>query len=282
MPTSLYQFLISILPSAARSKIEHKRAFQALSKKHPDTAVESFVVVSLTTTPHRIHLLHYTLGSLLSQTVHPFKIVVNLSVQMEAKLPDTLSQLDSSIIDFNYTDDIGPHTKLIPTLKKYANYAVVTCDDDIIYPQHWLKNLIKSSRIDPLAIHSYRAKKITKDKHTGEPLTYSSWENLRTKSHRSHPLIMPLGYAGVFYPAKSLHPDVHNQSLFKSTCPTADDMWFKFMSSMQGTKNYKSKYDIRKLVYVNGSQSLSLMTNNVAEQGNDRQFKLLNDHYNLF
>ncbi len=51
--------------------------------------------------------------------------------------------------------------KLIPTLELYPNDVIVTADDDIFYPPHWLESLYTSYLENSNYIHVHRAHKIT-------------------------------------------------------------------------------------------------------------------------
>lgn len=101
----------------------------------------SDIVISLTTTPSRIDLIEHTLKSLLDQTRMPARIILNVpnfSIRENVAyvVPKTLTMLQS--LEIRRCDDLGPATKLIPTLLSKAPEApILVVDDDRIYPD-WL------------------------------------------------------------------------------------------------------------------------------------------------
>ncbi len=101
----------------------------------------SDVTVTLTTTPSRITLLHYTLKSLLDQSRPPARIILNvpdfsIREQIAYAIPEELAALQS--LEIHRCDDLGPGTKLIPTLQRAApDTPLLVVDDDRIYPR-WL------------------------------------------------------------------------------------------------------------------------------------------------
>ena len=101
----------------------------------------SDIVVTFTTTPSRINLLEHTLKSLLDQTRPPAKIILNvpefsLREQVAYEIPRALTVLSS--LEIHRCNDLGPGTKLIPTLPRVsAETPLLVLDDDRIYPA-WL------------------------------------------------------------------------------------------------------------------------------------------------
>ena len=102
---------------------------------------QSDITITLTTTPSRIALLHYTLKSLLDQTHPPARIILNIPEfsereQIAYTIPPEITALSS--VQINRCRDLGPGTKLIPTLSIVTpDTALLVLDDDRIYP-NWL------------------------------------------------------------------------------------------------------------------------------------------------
>jgi hypothetical protein len=91
------------------------------------------------------------------------------------------------------------------------------------------------------------------------------------------------GVGGVFYPPKSLHPEVLNKKNLIATALKADDVWLKFMSLMNNTPVVCTKpYKLKK---VRGSQKIALNKINVGEQRNDlitsQVLEKYNRHYGI-
>lgn len=112
-----------------------------LDRRWATTPDRSDIVVTLTTTPSRIALLAPTLKSLLDQTRPPARIVLNvprhsLRENRAYEVPEPLTRL--SALQIRRCDDLGPGTKLIPSvLAEPPDTPLVVIDDDRIYPR-WL------------------------------------------------------------------------------------------------------------------------------------------------
>lgn len=119
----------------------------------------SNMVVSLTTTPRRIHNIHTTIESLLSQTLLPKEIILNIPIIFEKTgetytIPPGLTDK----ITIHYCDtDYGPGTKIIPTIEYLRKKGydeptrIVYVDDDIQYPPNMLKKLAETN---PAEVHA--------------------------------------------------------------------------------------------------------------------------------
>ncbi len=108
------------------------------------------IYVTLTTTPIRIHKIKEVIDCIFSQTIQPDNIILNLpkNFNRNTKLKfDTLPEylLNDKRIIINFTDDLGPATKIIPTCKLNFindNDIIFSIDDDIVYPQDYLEKFL--------------------------------------------------------------------------------------------------------------------------------------------
>jgi hypothetical protein len=106
-------------------------------------------VVSLTTVPQRIGQLKPTLVSLLRQTLPPQEIRINLGRDLFANhpLPSFLDGL--ALVQVHWVErDVGPATKYIPTLERFAGtrQLIVIVDDDMYYGDRLLADLVAAER----------------------------------------------------------------------------------------------------------------------------------------
>lgn len=110
------------------------------------------VIISLTTIPGRVHILPDFLRSLQRQRVQPDRIELNLPIEFKMRKFEAAErkQIPS---DFNVFDceDVGPATKILPTLKRYegTDQRIVYCDDDRVYGDTWLERLTSLSDQHP-------------------------------------------------------------------------------------------------------------------------------------
>lgn len=113
--------------------------YQSAEKKHT-------VIISLTTSPARIHTIQKTLECLLNQSLVPDKVVLNLPHVYKrtqtkfAQIPRFIT--DNAKIHVNFTEDIGPATKILPTVeleKMNPEALILSVDDDHYYPPDFLR-----------------------------------------------------------------------------------------------------------------------------------------------
>jgi hypothetical protein len=114
------------------------------------------VVVSLTTSPSRLKLLEPAIISFLEQDYVPEAIEVNLPLKYKNKeeyiIPDFLLERPDGTFKypkvkvFRPERDIGPATKIIPTLLRYKDdkdVYIASFDDDHKYPPKMISTLLK-------------------------------------------------------------------------------------------------------------------------------------------
>lgn len=199
---------------------------------------DSDLIISLTSYPGRISVVHKTVESLLNQTVRPDLVVLWLAPEQfpnkEKDLPDTLRSLIGHGLTVDWYADIRSYKKLIPTLIKYPNATIITADDDIIYPRNMVADLLDMHKRRPMDICAHRIRKIN-IKHN-RIMPYINW-HLSERRHSIFNLFRRHSYkflcgtgAGTLYPPHSLHPDVLNADKFICLCPHQDDIWFWAMA----------------------------------------------------
>jgi len=235
------------------------------------------IVVSLTSYPARINSVSETIESILSQKFKPGMLVLWLAEeqfpQKEKELPQKLSQLKDKGLSIEWCEDIRSYKKLIPSLQKYPDKVIVTADDDIIYGDNWLAQMVLAYIQDPDSIICHRAHEVLLDEKEGYA-PYKYWPKEIRSEHPSASYLFT-GCGGVLYPPGSLHKSVRNQSAFSSICPDGDDLWFWSMAVLNGTKIRTVKDSDFKLDFVSGTQETALWIKNVRGSGNDHMLRAL-------
>jgi hypothetical protein len=235
------------------------------------------VIVSLTSIPSRLNIIHLTIRSLLIQSRQPEKILLWLHHDLKQHLPHSLKQLQGDVFEIRYVDLTCSHRKLIHSLEEFPSKIIATCDDDLIYNETWLQRLHDDHLLFPNDIIAHECRRVKFDA-TGKPEPYDQW----SREHRlgvTEDWLMPIGYGGVLYPPNCLYSDVQNRELFLSLTPRADDLWFKAMSHLAGTATRRSSDPGRKPIPIIGSQWVSLKKTNVRLDGNYLQWVALCNHY---
>lgn len=237
------------------------------------------VIVSLASIPSRLHIVHLTIRSLLNQDVLPEQVVLWLHEDLENNIPKKLSSLTSSMFSIKFSKYTSSHRKLVETLNIFPNNVVVTCDDDMMYRKDWLSKLHEIHQKHPAEIIGNQTRCITYN-NDEELLPYKEWRS-GNKPCTNKDSTLPIGAGGTLYPINSLDEQVHNQELFMKLAPKADDLWFKAMGLLKGTKSIQAENSGKEPIPIWGSQKVSLKKTNITEDKNRIQWQALDDHFNF-
>lgn len=174
------------------------------------------IIVSLSTSPKRIFKIESVLQCILkNQTLIPDKIVLNLPYVFKRNNSTFKDPLPSYIINnekihINFTEDIGPITKILPTTKLYSDpdAIIISIDDDIWYPPHMIEQLVSVARKYPNAVVTGSASHIGKRTENG--IQYVDFIE---------------GFNGVLYRQKHLaNFPIEEISKFPRACYLGDDL----------------------------------------------------------
>lgn len=238
------------------------------------------VVVSLTSIPSRLGTLHLTLRSLMAQTVRPQKIVLWLNDDLKSDLPKSLIDLQSTLFEIRWSALTCSHRKLIHSLEAFPNSVIVTCDDDSMYAPNWLESLWNTHKTESNAVIGHACRQIMRDEHHAL-LPYKQWPFLRGDATTSNYTLLPIGYAGVLYPVKALDDRTTDTALFMQLAPKADDLWFRAMAFLKGTRVMRSHKPCDEPVPIIGSQKHALLKTNVREDANRLQLNGICQHFGV-
>lgn len=267
-------------------KVNLKKIDKAIEKNKISLSktVEKDLVVSLTSYGQRLEELHYTLFSLVNQTIAPEKIIVNISYDDEKYITDKLKLFTNYGVEYNFCEDIRSFKKLIPTMQRFPKKTIVTVDDDMYYEKDWLESLWNKHLDCPNMIVAHNIYKINYSDSTLLP--YDKWpHSIVTKDINYKNFFV--GCGGVLYPSNALYKDFDNKTLYQNLTPFADDIWFYFMAYLQGTKITQPNKPHIKFHYVNPYREYgiiegkTLTQENVGLGKNDEQFKNVLSYYNI-
>ncbi len=259
----------SSLRQRYRQRVAAARTRQALYRLHlrNKRSSESLLdpagpVLSLTTQPHRLELVYYAIESIADGTRKPSRLHLWITdEQSYSHLPSTLHRLTARGLEIHLTEDLGPHTKYYPYINRETGFAapLVTADDDVIYPQDWLEQLIQGYEADPSAIHCFRAHRIRMAK--ARPTPYNSWAPCED-TRPSH-LNLITGVSGVIYPPGYLRYLKQHGTEFTRCCPHSDDIWLTVIALRGGFKIAQLHDTPRLFTTIPNSQTKRLYDLNV-------------------
>lgn len=234
------------------------------------------IIVSLTSYQERFSDLPKTLYSLMNQTLKPDRIILWLDEEKESltNLPYEITRFVKHGLEIKFTKDIGPYTKIIPSLKKYPNAIIVTADDDIYYSKNWLNLLYMSYISNPEDIHVHRSHRVILENK--QILPYEKWEkHVVEETARFDNFITGVG--GVLYPPKCFTSEVFREDIFLKNAPKADDIWLWVMALVHNKKIRVVKNHNNFLITT--SLWKQLFKNNLYKEnktgGNDKQLNRL-------
>ncbi|MEJ1223448.1 glycosyltransferase [Sediminicola sp. 1XM1-17] len=237
------------------------------------------VIVSLTSIPSRLQTLHIVIRSLLDQEVVPKKILLWLNDSLKDDIPQKLSKLLSDRFEIRFSELTCSHRKLIHSLELYGNEIIVTCDDDLIYRRNWLKLLYQEHLEYPKQVIANQTRYI-RTSSEGEILPYKQW-TYPNQGTRNPKAVIPIGAGGVLYPPKALYSEATNKDLFLQLTPKADDLWFKAMSTLQGTLSREASKKADYPIPILGSQKESLKSTNIDKDKNRTQWLAVSEHFKI-
>jgi len=246
------------------------------------------LIVSLTTFPERIGTVALCLDSLLRQSLKPDRLILWLSesnelgrpVISQASLPADLCRLIPRGLEIRWCKDIRSFRKIVPTLRAHPTALIVTADDDIFYPRHWLKALYDAYQAEPQYVHCHRAHLMQYDA-TGAPMPYNQWQMMAHGYQGPSFDLFPTGVGGVLYAPRHLHAEMLNESAFLALCPKADDVWLKAMSVMAHTECKKVTPHTFTFCSIRIPNNRTLESENVTLNGNDPQIKAVLTRYGV-
>lgn len=242
------------------------------------------VIVSLTTHDYRIYDVYLAIESIMQGSILPNRIILWLSNDYKNfTLPVTLQKQMSRGLEIRYCEDIRSYTKLLPALTEFPDSAIVTIDDDIIYPMDMLEQLVNAHNTSERCICANWVHNIP-DHLKEKYVSLLDWP-MATGSVAESPLLFFEGFGGVLYPPDSLAKEVFDRDVFLDICRNADDVWFNAMSLLKRTKvRYSNpRPGLLKCLGNRDVQSIALRNlNSDNDCLNDVQIKNVFNKYGVF
>jgi hypothetical protein len=225
--------------------------------------------LSLTSCGERINSAFYTLESIGQGQLRPSQLNLWLDKKYENSIPQTLERLTARGLQLKFTDDLGPHTKYFPEINSELCDTLVTADDDVLYPSHWLQTLSSAHIKDPDSILCFRAKTILLEDSQDKIASYASWPECR--STVTSPSNFFTGVCGVLYPRKMQQALRMEQDKFLSICPKADDIWLNLVALRHNIPT-RQIVPVPAVFYeIPGTRQNALANYNNGQGGNDIQ-----------
>lgn len=234
------------------------------------------VIVSLTSYPQRIDYVGEVIRSLFAQRYLADLIVLYLSEEQftngVASLPKSLTSCLGGDFQIRWVKgDMKSHKKYLYAVKEFPQDLVITVDDDIVCRNTLVGDLLSAHTRHPHAVAAIRTHLMEFD-FNGVLLPYSSWQmevgNARPElCDRPSMRLFGTSGAGMLLPPGSLPAAAFDTRAIGETCPNADDVWLKAMSTIAGYPTV-SVAGWQGVDCIEGSQETSLWATN-RRGGND-------------
>jgi hypothetical protein len=219
-------------------RLKGKRSFELVQKP---------VYVSITTISQRLSDVHKTIWQLLNGTVIPDQIYLFISPTpflldkgITSKDVDDSTELQLLVrhypVTIIFTENIGPHRKLLPLLDNKWNEdcLIITFDDE---PKYWLENYIHQLlhyyiATNGTSVVTLKARRVSFC-HIApfKILSYSSWGEALYGMHEF--FLLPTGTGGILYRPRFFNPVVFNRNYINIT-KTTDDLAFRLATMVNG------------------------------------------------
>jgi hypothetical protein len=256
-----------------RAKILEARLARLRSRNARSTAPitgSAPVVVCMTTHGKRIENAFYAIESIAAGSVRPERVMLWVDDLADvADAPDTLRRLVARGLEIGISPNYGPHTKYYPYVASVAEHQtpLVTADDDIMYPTHWLAALLAAAPAqDILEVVCHRARTIRIV--DGQVGPYVDWA-ITDHSRPSH-LTFATGVGGVRYPTALLNILHEAGDEFMGLCPRADDVWLHAIALRNGYRARQLRPTPYPLVVLPYDKDVALWPTNINSGGNDQ------------
>lgn len=248
------------------------------------------IIVSITSYGKRVKSsAAYALYSILTQKQLPNRVVLNLDQEKwnNDNLPKLLKYLQKVGVEINFCEDVGPHTKLLPTLSNYPHDIIITVDDDVYYDDTLVCELYNGYiQSDKRSVICREGKYICKHNRTFLP--YSLNPHCNEKCNDEIVSIIPFGVGGVLYPPHIFSKEIFNKEVFRKLCRFADDVWFGVMELREkinivylANNSFSGDSDVDRNDEYNPKESNSLFRTNDLCGKNDEQYSALLQYYKL-
>ena len=267
-----HQYISRLQKEDAARKAEALAWIEAIDHRMlPDVKKKDNVTVSLTSHGKRVaDFAPFAIYSIFHQTVLPHRIVLNINREKwtEDNLPELVKKLQIAGLEVNLCEDVGPHTKLLPTMEKYPDDVIITVDDDVYYDKGLIAGLLADYRQknEPCVICKSA---LVVGLREGEILPYSKWKLAEDQTLDS--LLSPYGFCGVLYAPHVFTKEVFNKAVYQKLCKFADDIWFTVMEIREHIPVYLSSKHCADILYVDHSNEFDVLNSDALHFSNDGQ-----------
>lgn len=234
------------------------------------------IIVSFTSYPPRIKSVHRVVESLYRQTVKADEIILYLSLdefpKVEAELPEKLRRMigQGGFRIAWVCGNLKSHKKYYYALQEFQDAVVITVDDDKIYAETMIFDLMESYKRFPDSVSARIARIILKRPETLEQ--YVKWEKEeKIEECKDVPRmdLCAIGAGGVCYSPRLVNENWFHKETIMKVAGDYDDLWLKYSEIISNIPVVYTKPS-QKDITIDDSQICRLSANNLYGSGNDK------------
>lgn len=228
------------------------------------------IVISLTTTPHRIKYLELTLECLSRQNIPIRQIYLSLPHIFKREnipytIPDWLEVYPNLTV--LRTEDYGPATKILGALKNAdlkEDTILISVDDDTCYPQNMALHLATRAKQNPKQAIGISGAELDFDGNIEGGIKKIMVDNQSVSILE--------GFAGIAYRQEFFNNTIYEIATEPNFCYNSDDIYLSFHMAQNGVtrKTLISKFiklqSLRQLTYGYNDDALYRLGNSQAER----------------
>lgn len=225
-------------------------------------------VVSLTSYGKRTRSCYLAIESIAEGKLKPSRLILWLDdPAILDRLPRTLVRLQKRGLEIRPCHDWGPHKKCYPAVAESVTNGrhLVTADDDLLYPEHWLQDLQRAALETPDLIVCHRAMVVGFDDHGIAP--YTTWKHRRNAEPSLR--VYPLPGAGAAYPPALQEALRQAGTDFEDKSPRNEDVWLHSLQVRHGIKARQLTDIPLSELAIPGTQASGLWMTHIRGGGTD-------------
>lgn len=244
------------------------------------------IILSLTTIPSRIDTVWITIESLLRQKFPPDRIILWIAEDefQGVQLPAGLLAQVSRGLEIRQCENLRSYKKFYYTMLENPDAYVVTVDDDVIYAEGMLGEMIKTYKENPGCVICNRSHRVMK--HHGQISLYRKWKIYEDRSRKewkqepSHDNFF-VGCGGTLFPVFLLDHRLFQKQVFMDIAPTGDDIWLNFICWVSGIKVKNTEGVLGAVIFMEEKSKNGLLLQNVGRRKNDVQIRAVLEYLQI-
>ena len=229
-------------------------------------------IISFTSFPGRINNTWRVVENMMNQKNVDGLYSLNLYLSKQqfpnefVDLPRKLrKQMTRGLNIYFCEDDLKAHKKYYYAFSQYPYKNIITIDDDLIYKNDIISDLIEANKKYPNIIISQRAREIC----VQQP--YQLWPLIYKRNCLLNNVLTTNG-GGTLFPPNSYRKEITEKETFKEICYYADDLWISLLCRLRNTEIYYIGNNVECVDLIQSQkQALRAINNNSINSGNDIQ-----------